>query len=235
MNDKLDILCYYDNLQECLFDLFFYPGYEKYLKTNFNLICHKFDTDKNTIGGWNSKHWGKILIDRYDFIKAYILSNNNRWSIFSDIDILFLDNFYNEIRSLISDNSYNIYYMPEYIRSRNSEINGGFFLFKCNKQVYDFFDLVQNQTKEMKYPNDQIVISELLKNKIINQSLLLRHGFVTNNNPKCKINRLISYGTMKVFHATSCHTTMEKIQVLSTVYVKKYGTITNSLWIPSET
>lgn len=234
MNDKIDILCYYDNLQESLYDLFFYPSYERYLETSFNLVAHKLNTSKYTIGDWNSKHWSKILIDRYDFLKDYILLNNNSWSIFSDIDILFLDNFYNQIQPLIIDNSYNIYYMPEYIRSLNSEINGGFFLFKCNKEVYDFFDLVQNHAKKMEYPNDQVAASELLKNKIINQSLLFRHSFVTNNNPKSKISRLISYGTIKAFHATSCHTTMEKIQVLSSIYSKKYSTTTNNLWIPLE-
>ena len=236
MKQKIDILCYYDNLYESLYDIFFYPSYKQYLSENFNLISHKVNVDQTTKTGWNTAYWSKILIDRFDFLKDYIIHNPNKWCIFSDIDILFLNNFYTDIQPLINEKTNDIYYMAEYIRAPTSEINGGFFLFYSNETVFNFFDLIQKLTTEMNTPNDQIVITKTFKNKDydIKHSVLPRNSFVTNNNPRQKTQNLIKYHTLKVFHSTCSNTVMEKIQILSSIYLKQYGITGHNLWLPQD-
>lgn len=234
MKNKIDIICYYDTLHKNLFDLFFYSSYKKYLINNFNLIEHYFSTDPNTESSWYSEHWSKTLINRFDIIKDYIKCNTNKWCIFSDVDILFFENFYKDIKIYLESDLHDIYYMPEFIRAPINIVNGGFFLFKCNNKIYDYFCLVQEKTKSMTEPNDQISIQELLKTNNIKYSILHRSIFVTNNNPRNKILYLLNNNIMKVFHATCTGNVIEKMQVLSTVYIKKYNPIGNCLWIPPE-
>lgn len=232
---KIDILCYYDSNHSCLFDLFFYPSYKKYLKNNFNLIAHKINNETKE-SYWHSDHWSQILIDRYDIIKEYIINNKNHWCIFSDIDILFFNNFYNDIQIFLNDKIHDIYYMAESIRSLASDINGGFFLFHCSEKTYNFFNIVQQITSNMDKPNDQIAIHNFLKSKDceIKQTILPRTSFITNNNPKNKILTILRNNSLKVFHATNTGNLMEKIQVLSSVYLKKNDTIGSGLWLPIE-
>lgn len=233
MINKIDLLCYYDSLQKPLFDLFFYPSFDKHLSNNFNLIEEFFHTPKSVSSGWYSDHWSKILIERIDFIKNYIHNNNSdKWCIFSDIDIIFLDNFIIDIQILLN-NFHDIYYMSETLRSLITDVNGGFFLFRCNEATKEYLDFVQQKTKQMAKPNDQVAIQEILKTNIkIRNSVLPRTMFMTNNNPQNKIATLISNNTLKVFHATVSKTLMEKIQILSTIKLFKDNNITNGLWIP---
>lgn len=233
--NKIDILCYYDNLHKPLFDIFFLPSFKKYLTTHFNLIENTFYTDPNTESKWNSEHWSKILLHRLDLIKIYILNNKNKWAIFSDIDILFFGNFYQDIEIYINNNLHDIYYMPEFIKALINQINGGFFLFYCNDNTYNLIDEIQKYAIKMEMPNDQIAASYILKqSNIAKQSLLGRHVFLTNNNPRKKICTLIKNGTAKVFHSTSTSNLMEKFQVLSSVYLAATGTEGYNVWMPTD-
>lgn len=236
MKNKIDIICYYDSLHKSLYDIFFYPSFKKYLTENFNLIDNFIETDTNKVTYWKSEHWSNVLINRFDILKEYIKNNQNKWCVFSDIDILFFDNFYKDIEIFISTQLHDIYYMSEFIKSPATEINGGFFLFHCNNRIYEYFDYIQQKTRMMECPNDQTTIQSILKsrNHNIKQTVLPRLNFITNNNPRNKINNLIRNNVCKVFHSTGTGNVIEKTQVLSSVYLKKYGILGTNLWIPPE-
>jgi hypothetical protein len=109
--------------------------------------------------------------------------------------------------------------MSETIKNpQKYHINGGFILFKCCDYIYDFFTNIQDNTKLMKIPNDQTYTTQYLKNNPNFQSNLLDNNiFVTNNHTVNISINLIRKKMIKVFHATSTTSTMEKVQVLSTV------------------
>lgn len=214
----IDIICYYDNHQEILYDTFFLPTYNKYLASNFNLLSTKFKS-RHQSSFYESDNWCEIVINRFDILKDYIKRNNSKWAIFSDIDILFLGDITDYILKSTLQDRVDIFYMSETSRPCKWYINGGFFLFKCTDYIYDFFDRIQSGIRLMPRPNDQILIQSVLreltdfKNYILDPNI-----FVANNRHFRSIIPLIRKKQIRVFHATSTATIISKIQVLSTAY-----------------
>lgn len=230
--DKIDLICYYDHLHKPLFDLFFYPTYEKYLSSHFNLLDNFYKNNKKD-GSYESDHWCEFLIKRFDIIKNYISNNQDKWAVFSDVDVLFFDNFYNNLNYYKDKiKKVEVFYMAETFVSPKYEVNGGFFLFKCSNYAYDYFDKVQKLTEKMEKPNDQTLMQNLLKNKDNDKiDFLDKRIFFTNNNPrKITLNLL---NCIKVFHATSAKNPVEKSQVLSSVFFYKFKEEENksNLWM----
>lgn len=214
----IDIICYYDNHYDILFDYFFYPTYQKHLSSNFNLIIKKtISSHKQSLFEW--PNWCEIIIERYDILKEHIRCNPSKWTIFSDIDIVFLNNFSMDILQFLDQENTHIAYMAESFNHLDKwDINGGFFLFKCSNYMYDYFDHIQQNIKQMTRPNDQVFIREyLLNNPELKTSILDNNIFLTNNYPINHSIELIKKQTAKVFHATSAGSLLSKIQILSSV------------------
>jgi len=219
-NDScIDILCVYDDHHKCLYDMFFYPTYEKYLSSSFNIKpIYKLSKYEST--GYNSKNWSEILINRFILLKDYIKNNLNKWAIFSDIDVIFFGDFIQHVNHIIKSSTNKIFYTSEFGNmSQRNLINGGFFLFYCDDFVSNFFDLIIQETKKMQNPNDQIFITDYLKqNQDLPIDLLPSDVFLANNIAIQENFFHIKRGTAKVFHATSAYSIYDKLQVLSTVY-----------------
>jgi hypothetical protein len=222
--EKIDILIYNDNLHRPLFDIFFKPSFDEHLSKSFNLIDILYRTDE-TDGNYASSHWSNVIINRFDILKEYIVKNvsDNKIAIFSDIDIIFLDNIYIDVVNKFKEDI-DICYMPENSFSPNFMINGGFFAFRCSPTVLDFFSIIQDLTKNSTIKNDQPIIQEYLKkatsyNSNIRYSRFSPIHYCTNNNPKYINHKIL--GTAKVFHATSATNLIEKSQVLSSFILHK--------------
>lgn len=237
MIQKIDIITHYDHLHKNLKDIFFNPSFKTHLSNNFNLVDF-IDENNEEDGSYLSSHWSDMIIKRFDIIKEYIIQylNTNRIAIFTDIDIIFLDNIYEDIIT-ISESKYDIAYMSEGLLFKDFMINGGFFVFKCSLKTFAFFDTIQSLTIRSPLKNDQPIIQEYILNnpQNVNFAILNKYLFCTNNNPKQLTEKLIP--NMKVFHATSASNLLEKFQVLSTILLKKqYYTdpqilVNKNLWI----
>lgn len=235
--NKIDIIVHYDHLHKDLKNLFFDPSFKIHLSKDFNLIdC--IDENNEQDGSYLSAHWSDMIIKRFDIIKEYISKNldSQKLALFTDIDIIFLDNIYKDIIQLAAS-EYDIAYMSEGLLFKDFMINGGFFVFKCSLKTFAFFDNIQFITKNSVLKNDQPIIQEYLSNNTINLKFttLNKNYFCTNNNPRHLAEGLIP--NMKVFHATSASNLLEKFQVLSTILCKRQyyanpkSLLNKNLWI----
>lgn len=221
LNQKqIDILSFYDQHHSVLFDYFFSYSYNKFLsKVKFKLLPQQFTAETKIEGSFLSSHWSKILIDRYDYIIDYAKKNNNKWAIFSDVDIVFLSDISSSIDGIINlgdKTNTNIYYMKEIpFVDRDTTANGGFFLFRCCDDTIDYFTKIQSCTKSMKIPNDQDCINLLLKEKKISYGLLPKIEYLTNNGQPILSKKYARSKKIKVFHATSAPDMRSKTCVLS--------------------
>lgn len=249
----IDIITYSDTNHKCLYDIFFESSYKKYLANDFNLINY-YTNALNNDDTFQSNNWSSIIINRFNILIEYAKNNPNKWAIFSDIDIIFLDNIYDDISPLINkSHDIKIFYMSEniqsykktakvktnpYINSIKPQINGGFFLFLCCQEVYEWFTYIAKNITNMKYPNDQIFIQNTInrcspfhikfKDYDILYTVLNPLIFTTNNNPLHEAISALRFS--KVFHATSASGIIEKMQVLSSIYCKKHPNSMSNLW-----
>lgn len=228
---KIDIITHHDHLHKYLKEIFFDPSFNIHLSQNFNLINH-IDYNNEKDGSYLSFHWSDMIIKRFDIIKEYIFNNldSKKTAIFTDIDIIFLDNIYEDIM-IFAQSEYDVAYMSEGLLFKDYMINGGFFVFKCSLKTFTFFDTIQSMTMNSSLRNDQPIIQTYLSNnpKCLNFTTLNKYYFCTNNNPKQLAEQLIP--NMKVFHATSASNLLEKFQVLSTVFLKKQAHINANLLV----
>ena len=218
----IDIICYYDNHHERMFDDFFFLTYQKHLSKSFNLVAHKINSKYNN-SSFESTNWCELIINRFDILKEYIKNNPSNWVVFSDIDIVFFDNFIVDIYPALYQTNVDILYMSECLHNQNKwYINGGFFLFKCTDYIYNYFSHVQENIKFMAKPNDQIFIQEYLKkNTTFKNDLLNPRIFLTNNQNINESIPLIKTNQTKVFHATSCYKISDKFKILTHVLSSK--------------
>lgn len=217
----IDIICYYDNHHDCLFDNFFYPTFKQNLEEkNFNLVEYK-TMSKYSDSSFESKNWSDMLINRFDILKEYIIKNPSKYAIFSDVDVIFLDDFYDNIKKYLNENNIQIFYMSEELNNtKNWYINGGFFLFHCSKYIYNYFEYIQQNIKKMEIPNDQKFIHNYLqRDRKFLSGLLNDKIFATNNAHIKKIKNILP--SIKVFHATCTFSALSKYQVLSSVLCLK--------------
>lgn len=234
--NKIDFIIHYDHLHKYLKDIYFYPSFNKYLSESFNLI-EFFDDNNETDGTYRSSHWSDMIIKRFDIIQNLVLKNidSNKIFVFSDIDIIFFQNIYNDIINTLGSD-YEIAYMSENVAAEHGMINGGFFAFRCSRNVLSYFQKIQNSTINSAIKNDQPVIQNYLKNNNdISFTIFDRYTFCTNNNPRYISEKLIPI--MKVFHGTSACNMIEKCQILSTVSLKRQAIndptvlLNKNLWI----
>lgn len=199
-----------------MFDDFFLLSYQKHLSKSFNLVTHKINS-KHTNSSFESTNWCELIINRFDILKEYIKNNPSNWAVFSDIDIVFFDNFIVDIYPAFYEKKTEILYMSESLHDpRKWYINGGFFLFKCTDYIYNYFSHIQENIKTMAKPNDQIFIQGYLKkNHTFKNDLLNPRVFLANNQNITEAISLIQTNQTKVFHATSCFTLSEKFKILT--------------------
>ena len=185
-------------------------------------MAHKINSKYNN-SSFESTNWCELIINRFDILKEYIKNNPSNWVVFSDIDIVFFDNFIVDIYPALYQTNVDILYMSECLHNQNKwYINGGFFLFKCTDYIYNYFSHVQENIKFMAKPNDQIFIQEYLKkNTTFKNDLLNPRIFLTNNQNINESIPLIKTNQTKVFHATSCYKISDKFKILTHVLSSK--------------
>lgn len=220
-NSHVDILCYYDQHHDFLYENIFYKSYENCLcKDTFSIKSQKINSLNHREASFLSNDWSRILIDRYDYLIDYAINNKNSWAIFSDVDVVFLANIKKSIKNIINQNNknnINISYMKELsFVDKDKNINGGFFLFKCCDQIVNYFKIIQILTKKMKFPNDQECINKNLLGSI-NYNFLPNKDYITNNNDIILSKKYLKNKKIKVFHATSAPNLLCKLQVLTSV------------------
>lgn len=221
-NTKIDILTYFNHHHKILYDLYFRPTFELFLSKNFRLITKYSEQarseDTNDYGYQNSI-WQKMIVDRFDIILNHIQSNKNNEiiSIFSDVDIVFFGDFFDDLQYFIKDRSLSVVHMPEAPHAERHYINGGFFAFRhCDQAVEHFTTIKQMLLSHNGIKNDQPLIQEFIRDNNIDYADIMPYFVFNANNCDIFINeRLLSGGLLKVFHATSTESVYDKILVLN--------------------
>jgi hypothetical protein len=227
-NNKIDIITYFNHHHKILYDLYFKPTFDLFLTDNFNLITKYADnavSDNIQDYGYTNKIWQQMIVDRFDIIINHIQNNINpdTASIFSDVDVIFFDNFYLDLQPFLKNKSLLLWYMPESINAnpytKSYYINGGFFCFKHSEKILEYFFTIQKLLIEFDgIKNDQTIIQSFLKNNNIKYINIMPFSVFNTNN--CDINNntyAIKNKTLKVFHATGASSVNEKIIILERI------------------
>lgn len=233
----IDIITYCDKSQNILKNLYFKPSFDIFLAKYFNHIDLIYENNADPIleSGFGGRIFQDIIHQRWKIIIDHITKqplDNNKLSIFSDIDVLFLDDFYPDILSASkSMPRTHIFFMseiPTYFRSitDNYEINAGFFVFRHSKQSIDFFKTIYYLMNKLKIKEDQAYIRQQLKSTYNNSISLLDYKIFNTNNYNPEINnQLVLNKKLKVFHATSCFNIYQKLirlnQIISLANISK--------------
>jgi hypothetical protein len=222
---KIQILTYFNPHHKILYDMFFKPTYDLFLSDSFELIIkYEESSVSNNISdyGYQKKIWQQMVVDRFDFIINHIKSNiNNKIiSIFSDVDIVFLGDFYDKLSRFINNPLLMLWYMPESIYADAHYVNGGFFAFKHSLENIKYFEYIKYQllSNDTIIKNDQPLIQKYLKS--VNASYVNVMPYQVFNTNNCDINinlALINQNILKVFHATSTSSVFDKIIILDKV------------------
>lgn len=236
----IDIITYCDNHQKILKDLYFKPSFNLYLQNSFNHIDIVYNNDLDSIKeiGFGSKVFQDMIYKRWSILIDHIKQNfdTNKVSVFSDIDIVFFGNFYDYIDNTLfkvqktnyswhqaQENLIDIYFMPESPSPNpknrmNYNINAGFFIFRHSQGTLDFFQYVLDFMSQQNLKEDQYYIRKELQKRYRPNIGLLDFNIFNTNNCKLELNlSLLNRKSLKVFHATSCSDTYQKIIVLNKI------------------
>lgn len=221
----IDIITYCDNHQKILKDKFFKPTFNLHLRESFNHIDVIYNTDLDSIDkfGFGSDIFQEMIFNRWYMLIDHIKQDcdNKKFSIFSDVDVVFFGNFYSDIKTTCaSKRDIDIYFMAENHRAirsykNNYDINAGFFIFRHCQNTLSFMENIIEFMTKQKLKEDQIYIRQLLKEKYHSNISLLDSGiFSANNGPIQKVIASRDQKKLKVFHATSCLNIYSKMVIL---------------------
>lgn len=224
-SDKIQIITYFNQYHQILFDLYFLPTFNLYLEKNFELVPNYIDHShiKNPQDyGYIKKIWQQIIVDRFDYIIEHIKKNidEERISIFSDVDVVFFGDFYNDLKAFSNDQSLILWYMPETFRGPRYLINGGFFAFRHSYRTIEYFEKIKYLLSSNNHTvkNDQPIIQNFLKQTGASYADIMPSTIFSANNSGMDNNMLLlRNGSLKVFHATSTYCIHSKIIVLEKV------------------
>jgi hypothetical protein len=120
---------------------------------------------KENIGNFRDEDYLDTLIFRSETVIDLVKNNTNKIIIISDVDIIFLKDFYDFVIENIKDKD--ILHMRDGYFERNV-INGGFTVIKCNDKTKSFYETILNKTKNSKnkfYLDQDAILDYYYKDK----------------------------------------------------------------------
>lgn len=170
MKDKINLYTFYTETHNTLYEEYFLKSfYEKKLDENFNLKVRKF-AQKSNDGSFNSKGFKETMFDKLSLIKDAIQENPENPFVYSDCDVVFYKNFYDDI--FLDSN------IDALFQNDQNTLCAGFFIAKSTYKFKNFIDVVCHNN--YKYPNDQVTMNAFKDN--INYKLLECDKYFTIGN-----------------------------------------------------
>jgi hypothetical protein len=145
----MKLYTFYTETHKNLLDDYFLPSFEKHnLKRHFDLEVLNGDQFSKT-GDFNSDGTLDTWDQRLGMFIELIEENIDKWIIYSDCDIQFFGDFYEDIMSLAKDEKTDMF-----AQSDQGTICMGFMMVKCNKISKKFFQKIRKELKN--FSNDQM-------------------------------------------------------------------------------
>jgi len=142
LENKIPLLIYYSDAHKVFYDNHFKPSFDKYLNSDFDLIKktgEQICSVEFRQGGWNAQVKEKVV-----FFFFFLQHMDEGFVLFSDVDIVVLDNFKEVLIEEIG--SFDMVFQNDgYELQRDHNLCTGFYLVKINKRTKVFFEnLVAN-------------------------------------------------------------------------------------------
>jgi hypothetical protein len=152
----IPLLTYHTESHKCLYDEFFKPSFNKHLSKDFTLVSINGD-QKCTSAIYYEDGWFNTVFEKIKFVNNFLNNTDKDFFVFSDVDIIFLDN----IKDIILNELENCDMVFQRATSvRQDSICSGFYAMKVNDKNKIFFnDLLESY--DMNF-GDQYNINSLL-------------------------------------------------------------------------
>ncbi len=129
---KIKLLTFFTDSHVPLYEKYFVPSYNTYLKDDFELyeshyeqVCEK--------ASYGTPGFGETMIGKLNHIIDYIDLNDENPLVFADCDIQFFNNFKDDIINELDD--YDIKFQDDIL-----VVCAGFFICKQNQKILNFFN-----------------------------------------------------------------------------------------------
>lgn len=152
MSEKIKLYTFYSDSHKEIYEKYFLKSFhEAKLDENFELDTTKVE-QKSPTGDFNSQGFSETMLDKLHVIYRAIEENENKLFVFSDCDVQFFKNFYDDITtSYINDK------VDMSAQSDAGTICAGFFVARANKIFKKFIEFVMKEN--YKFPNDQVCMN----------------------------------------------------------------------------
>lgn len=170
----MKLYTFYTETHKSLYEDFFIPSWERHgLSNNFDLKTlngHQF----SETGNFNSQGTIDTWDERLGMFLDVIEENWGSFFIYSDCDVQFFGNFYDDIISRIDENT------DMLAQSDMGTICAGFMVVQANKIMKKFFEKIRKELKN--FSNDQMCINHYkmqMRSKLLPES---KYFTIANSN-----------------------------------------------------
>lgn len=162
----MKLYTFYTETHKSLYDNFFIPSWEENnLSSNFELITLSGQQFSET-GNFNSQGTLDTWDERLSMFLDIIEDNYGDFFIYSDCDVQFFGNFYDDITSRINENT------DMLAQSDMGTICAGFMVVQANKIMKKFFEKIKKELRN--FSNDQMCINHykmMMRSKLLPEDL----------------------------------------------------------------
>lgn len=159
----MNLYTYYSNSHQDIYENYFLKTfYDNKLENNFDLIPFKVKQRSKT-GNFDTEGFNTTTKDKINILLDAVHDNWNDWFIFSDSDVQFFKDFYNDI-VLRKKEDVDIIAQQDF----GGTVCTGFFMAKGNERTEALFKKVYDTSDSF---NDQMALNSI-KNNFINWDLL---------------------------------------------------------------
>lgn len=134
-SQKIPLLTYYSPSHKSLFDNFFFPSYKKHLSTDFELIV--LNGEQLCAALFEEDNWNRQVKEKIIFLNEFIQKTENDYVVFSDVDIIFYKNIYNQLMGEIAE--HDMAFQNDSLYGLSNNLCSGFYCCRVNASTKAFF------------------------------------------------------------------------------------------------
>lgn len=138
---KIPLFTYYSDSHEELFENYFYPSYLQHLSKDFDLTVVK--GDQLCSGYYTQENWNLQMKERAIYLNEFIQTTEDKYFLFSDVDIIFYKNIKDELFEEIK--GFDLVMQDDSFEEMPNNLCAGFYFCRINKATKAFF---KKMTKE---------------------------------------------------------------------------------------
>ena len=129
----IPILTYHTESHKCLYDDFFKPSFDKHLSEDFTLVSIN-GMQKCASATYYEEGWFDTVYEKIKFVNNFLNITDSELFVFSDVDIIFLDNIKDTILAELNDCD-----MAFQQATSCGTVCSGFYAVRVNDNVKCFF------------------------------------------------------------------------------------------------